>query len=787
MSGLGLADPYNQSPQVLFTGDFSAAGDVTVFKSHLGFASANTSIGGDLNFQGNVLYLDDGGNLNVAATKGDLTGRLIAAAGSQIADRIILGNYSRVEMGVTSPASGTIDHTITQPFVIEGAVNPIDKRTFWVNRATGAATTNVFFESVLLRPNAQIGFQEATTNVRTNLEFDGNATLVRNHSDYDLRHLTKSGSAPANITVFAGEPNFGWDDATEYLVNGSNATLTTSVDGTIVSGITIDVVRSTILFEQNAVLDGVVRTQTAPARGDSFVISRSSGLTTATTLTGTGEIQLGRSVAAAGPEDFDVRGTEVAAGPAPFHTVDVPVRVVNDGNSGNIDGIIRSDRHNDAAVVAQTQVNTVIVEAGATLQIQSSNQARLNLPLIALGANSGIDSMNSTTVFVGEVAGGANTIRFTGPAQTRITGNITATQINATGAGLDFDPGLGNTSTVTAPIALSGVLSVRTGKADLGTNVITGNATATVAGLREHKFQGNPVAFDITTANRSNEVQLSPRFANIAATLGWGEQQTVTYTGQINIPDNGTSGDGLGSVAFAKFFDDSTRIRIDGTTVVENTTFNDGVANATGALSVGWHDIEIRFGQGVGGAGAVTQDGNAYTIGLGLDLTGAISTQTGAGAGRVIDGSPYTFQSDDGLMSLFRTVTVKSAIDIAADSTLKAGAFTGIGTITMSGANSVLGVSADSDADALIVTAGANSFLSGTSGTGFTFGSLDIASGATLTLTEPPPPSPAGAPEFGASAGDLAAPAAVPEPGTATLLAAGLAALLGRRRQSARG
>jgi hypothetical protein len=727
LSGLGLPDPYNGAPQVVFVGPFDVGGDVNVTGSYLAFADATTKIGGDLNFNGTALYLDGGGPLSGgSSTKGDLTARLTDTSGlvaNRVAKTIVLGNYARSEMSI---AVGSGTQTITQPFVITGKVNPIDKRTFWVDRAETTGTVNAVFTDITLKNDAEFGIDESNVGVRASLKLEGNATMVRNHDDYDFRDLTKVAGAPANITLKFGEPNFGWVDATENLVNGSNASLNTNIDGTIAAGITIDLIRSTVALEQSAVLNGVIRAQTAPDRGDAFVISRSSSLTTDTSLTGTGHIQIGRSVAANGPEDFEMRATEVAAGgTAQTHTVAVPVRVVDDGQT-NLDGVIRSERNNDSAVNGLTVLNTLNVDAGATVQTISSNQTRLTIGTVNLGANSGIDSTNSTSVFLGNVVGGTNAIRFSGSAQARITGNVTASAINVTGAGIDFDPGVGNTSTANAPMALSGMLSVRSGTADLGTNVIAGAATQMVAGLRENKTQGG---FDETSVNTSNEVKLGPVLAQVGANIGWGENQTATYTGQIFIPDNGTAGDGLGSVAFAKWFDDSAKIVIDGTTYFRNTSFNDGVASGAIALSTGWHDIEIRLGQGTGGAGPVGQDGNVSNLGLGIDITSPVSELTSAGVGVVLDGSHYVAPLDNGSMNLFRTTTVKSTISVGGDATLKAGGFTDLGTLQFNGFSSIADIAAtgaaqNSTTDAIMVT-----------GTGQ--GTLNIArAGDTVTTTQ---------------------------------------------------
>jgi hypothetical protein len=720
----GLFDAVNTTPQVVFTAPFQASA-LAATGSNLAFTNAATNISGDLNFQGNVLYLDGGGP--VAGTQGDLTPRLTDTSGlaaNRVAGRILLGNSARVEMSVTSDATGTTNHTITQPFVVEGQVNVLDKRTFWVNRGTGAAATNVLFSDITLRPGAHLSFQESNTNVRSSAILEGDATFVRN-SDWDIRSVTKAAGAPGNVTLSIGQPT--------TVPGGSNGVLIQTVDGTIQSGITVDVVRGQLFFEGASVLDGVVRAQTAPVGGESFLVSRSSGSTSPTTLSGSGEIQIGASAAAAGPEEFEVRGTEVASGPAPLHTVAVPVRVVNDGIQTNIDGILRSERHNDAAVTASTQINTVNVDPGASVQLISMNLARLALPQINLGANSEIVSTNNTSVFLGNIGAGAETIRLSGPALARITGNVTAGQVNITGAGVDFDPGASNTSTMNAPVSLSGLLQVRSGTADLGSNIIAGSAVQTVAGLRENKTQG---AFDEATVNYSNQISLGTTYGQLPANV-WGENQTVTYTGQIFIPDNGTPGDGFGSVSFAKWFDDNVKVVIDGQTYLRNTTFDDGVSSGEITLSEGWHDIEIRFGQGTGGAGPTGADGGIPGLGFGMDITTPVQTATGGGLGTFPVATNFVAPVDNGSQNLFRTTTVKSSVNLFAGTTLNAGGFTQIGAITATGAGSFLNLAAagTSDTDGYILGTGASHTLNvGQAGaTANVNSSAIVPSGATLT------------------------------------------------------
>jgi autotransporter-associated beta strand protein len=169
----------------------------------------------------------------------------------------------------------------------------------------------------------------------------------------------------------------------------------------------------------------------------------------------------------------------------------------------------------------------------------------------------------------------------------------------------------------------------------------------------------------------------------------------------------------MGSIAFAKWFDDSMKIVIDGVTYLRNTTFNDGVATGPISLTTGWHDIEIRLGQGGGGAGPFGQDGNAFNLGLGIDLTTPVSPQIAAGAGLVIDGSHYVNPLDNGSMNLFRTTTLKSSLSVGAEATLSVGGLSNIGAVTFAGNASTINVSGAglSDAETLSVNGTSSSTL----------------------------------------------------------------------------
>ncbi|MBQ9432250.1 MAG: hypothetical protein IJU44_11940 [Kiritimatiellae bacterium] len=151
------------------------------------------------------------------------------------------------------------------------------------------------------------------------------------------------------------------------------------------------------------------------------------------------------------------------------------------------------------------------------------------------------------------------------------------------------------------------------------------------AGLYEGVLSGS---FNVTDVNPQQGVVLSTFKAN--TTSGWTDNTTAIYNGYIwNREDSDVTW------TFAECFDDNVLLKIDGETVLNNSTWNDvSMKNVT--LSPGAHAFEARFGQGGGGAGPAGAFGNH---GFAIDFQG-----------RGINNAEYfTVPSDPGDGSLFTT------------------------------------------------------------------------------------------------------------------------------------
>jgi autotransporter-associated beta strand protein len=202
-------------------------------------------------------------------------------------------------------------------------------------------------------------------------------------------------------------------------------------------------------------------------------------------------------------------------------------------------------------------------------------------------------------------------------------------------------------------------------------------------GLREGRIA---TLNDLTTPNPGSTVQLSPRMGETNSLPPWGSNETWVYTGQFRDSD--------GIFAFAENIDDIAWVKIDGIVRLSNgahnvpTTTGSTTNNAAAAVDVvtnygmgplgdGWHDIEIRFSNGAGGAGAVAGTGWTANFGFGLNSSNNLAQLTSPNGSN--DG--YVLPIDLGDAMLFRTPV---APGIGLPPITKSGAggmrFTGTGT-----------------------------------------------------------------------------------------------------------
>jgi hypothetical protein len=153
-------------------------------------------------------------------------------------------------------------------------------------------------------------------------------------------------------------------------------------------------------------------------------------------------------------------------------------------------------------------------------------------------------------------------------------------------------------------------------------------------------------------------------------------------------PNN--TGTGQSQFAIAEHFDDSTLVKIDGVTRINNGNWD--IPNTTGELTLpaGWHDVEFRFGEGGGGWGPsdsmnwVANPPAGTAAGFGVDFTLPID-----GANPPTQAN-FTRPVDPGDGSVFRFVHPSAGVvQVDAGATLKLGAVRGANAVNLA-ANSRL-------------------------------------------------------------------------------------------------
>jgi autotransporter-associated beta strand protein len=381
--------------------------------------------------------------------------------------------------------------------------------------------------------------------------------------------------------------------------------------------------------------------------------------TGATTVTA-GTLQVNGSMVTSGVT-VQGGGTFIANGPSSTgsNAVTVNAATISPGNGNTY-----------AVIPGNLNANAVNALAGVTVNL-----------------NGGVANLNAGNTTPITAINAANN------ATVNVTANTPVTLASVNSLKLDnsvlaFSTTTTTPSSVTQSIAISGapagtlanlplsnsVVNARLGAvADLGGFNLVVAPSVYAAGLREGLLLQPTGNINTTSiAPRTGPIQLSPVQAN--ATSNQPDQSTYTYTGQILVQN--TNGDGTGSVSFAESFDDAVQVKIDNNLLINDGTYN-VTTSGSARLSAGWHNIELRFGQGGGGVGQFTDATNGWGPGQnGLGFGYAANDTAG------LAGSNYTFPTETGTSGasavLFRTVTSGgAALNVDDGGTLIVGSISG--------------------------------------------------------------------------------------------------------------
>lgn len=145
------------------------------------------------------------------------------------------------------------------------------------------------------------------------------------------------------------------------------------------------------------------------------------------------------------------------------------------------------------------------------------------------------------------------------------------------------------------------------------------DAAVYVPGLAQAQFSGSANKTDDIVSATNLTYAAGPIMANTSGsakdwngtTWSWGNNRTFGYIGQMWMEVGKT-------YTFGKSIDDWTYVVVNGTTVIDNDTYNAIIFGSYVATATGWVDIEIRAGNGGGGAGLA----NGATYGVAYNTVG---------------------------------------------------------------------------------------------------------------------------------------------------------------------
>ena len=133
-----------------------------------------------------------------------------------------------------------------------------------------------------------------------------------------------------------------------------------------------------------------------------------------------------------------------------------------------------------------------------------------------------------------------------------------------------------------------------------------------VPGLWEGFLEGEA---NLTDPNPRTDIKLGTVAAQTSSSAIWGTYRTGVYTGTIwNREDHDVTW------TFAKNFDDTAHVYIDGTLRALSANSWSAIGLVTVTLTPGPHAFEVRFGQGTGGAGPNVAGWGS--LGFGIDFQG---------------------------------------------------------------------------------------------------------------------------------------------------------------------
>ncbi len=277
----------------------------------------------------------------------------------------------------------------------------------------------------------------------------------------------------------------------------------------------------------------------------------------------------------------------------------------------------------------------VVLSNATSLNLNSlqMNSAAGTASLQLVGPTYSIGSLSNTgtaaaKLNLGNAAGAATTLTVGGDNSSSTFGGIIGdlVSVNAAAKG-----GLIKTG--------SGTLLLTNYSSYSGPTIISGGTvklSAFTAGLYEGMVSTSNSTFDTADSIPHTSVQLSARWGDSKTSGGnniypaWGDDTTWGYTGYLYNPSSQNV-----SYEFGKNFDDDGYLKIDGTVLINDTTWT-AHPTATMTLAPGWHSIDLRFGQGGGGVGPIDSTFGGHGMAFSTNGGSTWSSFTDPGSGSLL-------------------------------------------------------------------------------------------------------------------------------------------------------
>ncbi|HNX34060.1 MAG TPA: hypothetical protein PKM57_05495 [Kiritimatiellia bacterium] len=162
-------------------------------------------------------------------------------------------------------------------------------------------------------------------------------------------------------------------------------------------------------------------------------------------------------------------------------------------------------------------------------------------------------------------------------------------------AGADTLVGAGETRVVTNTESLN--LAAAPLQLGTGATLVFGGAAVGTPGLNEY-VRTNATGCGLPCVTAYGDWARSVTNLYWAGTNITAAQTEYIYTARWLVPQDGT-------YSFYEHIDDADAIAVDGTVLIRNSQWNTETCTRDVALTAGWHDLEVRMQNGVGGGGIV--------------------------------------------------------------------------------------------------------------------------------------------------------------------------------------